>query len=592
MSEVNGSVENDQINVLNQQIKNLQSQNERLIQELATYKNRQNTLLFVAQNITNFIKTIGLRFLAGEQLYENTCRFWDSLSEWVGSGQKGQIEPATRNLVAAVLARFMKISTIGLFIAVIPTIFLVIQTVLIYQQNIYIKTQNDLLDSQNKQVTKQSSLLDKQNVLLTDQNKQIISQTDLLKEQTSQANKQNELFKEQNEKIDIQTSQVNQQNALQAFEQSSNFRTLLRLEPTNRKSKSINDSRDSQEKELFWPAPNLSVVSQITLLGERQPELIVPSLKPLLEDSEPTVVCGALIAIQKLINHDNQEIKKRARQALHPNQNWDDIGFGLKVRLKNIDLENVNFIGFDLSKSDLENTDFTGCNLQKVNLRQANMRNANLSKADLMDANLSKADLTDANLKETRLVSAKITHTRLSHINLEKANLTRIDLRNSELIRINLTNAKLEEANLTGTKFFIVNLVSANLSQANLTNAEFVTNVELENVIMRETNLSNISVFQSDFIRANLSCAIFRNAKFDDVMFKCSDLRGTDFRGARINQNKGMSPSEISDLKKALIGAECLLDEGTKLGFLPKTVELAKEPLNRCDKYDNDNDDD
>lgn len=66
--------------------------------------------------------------------------------------------------------------------------------------------------------------------------------------------------------------------------------------------------------------------------------------------------------------------------------------------------------------------------LSEVNLSDVNLSRANLSGTDLSYANLSGTDLSDADLSDTDLIGANLSYANLSGANLSRANLSGVPL--------------------------------------------------------------------------------------------------------------------------------------------------------------------
>ena len=79
---------------------------------------------------------------------------------------------------------------------------------------------------------------------------------------------------------------------------------------------------------------------------------------------------------------------------------------GVRLNLRNADLNNANLRFADLNNADLRNAD-----LNNADLRFADLNNADLSNADLRFAYLSNADLNNANLSNADLRNAITTDT-------------------------------------------------------------------------------------------------------------------------------------------------------------------------------------
>jgi uncharacterized protein YjbI with pentapeptide repeats len=179
------------------------------------------------------------------------------------------------------------------------------------------------------------------------------------------------------------------------------------------------------------------------------------------------------------------------------------------INMPNFILNNINFVGIDLSNAILTNANLTNSilsltNLNSTNLSYANLTNANLIGANLTGANLTYADLTGADLTGANLTNANLTGITLTDTTILttttlngviSGNITGIttnlptnwSLINCYLIGpdTNLTNANLTNADLSGADLSIANLTDANLTGANLSKANLI-NVTIYNTIFNK----------------------------------------------------------------------------------------------------------
>jgi uncharacterized protein YjbI with pentapeptide repeats len=94
-------------------------------------------------------------------------------------------------------------------------------------------------------------------------------------------------------------------------------------------------------------------------------------------------------------------------------------------------LEGACLRGINLSDSRIDNLSFIGANLSSAVFRNTILWQTDFSKADLNGANLSGADLFQANFSGANLSEADLSGSDLSETCFEKANLGRTILRNA-----------------------------------------------------------------------------------------------------------------------------------------------------------------
>ena len=88
-------------------------------------------------------------------------------------------------------------------------------------------------------------------------------------------------------------------------------------------------------------------------------------------------------------------------------------------QLSTLDLQQVNLLFIDLSRSDLKLANFSEANLYRANLEDSDLsgtvlQNSNLRKANFQNSNLQRASLRGADLRKADLRRALLTHARLT----------------------------------------------------------------------------------------------------------------------------------------------------------------------------------
>ncbi|AFY68797.1 pentapeptide repeat protein [Thalassoporum mexicanum PCC 7367] len=176
-----------------------------------------------------------------------------------------------------------------------------------------------------------------------------------------------------------------------------------------------------------------------------------------------------------------------------------------------------DFVGADLSGVDISHHDLSGANFSGTDLRDANLRGTNLSEANLRGIDLSGADLSGASL---------------FHVNpLKIGGMDISDFRKSvtlpDLLKIVLEHEAfandMEIQSKQSFRAIGANFVEADLKQARLPFAYF----------------SNADMSKADLRGANLNQATLHGAKFDGAQVSEAIFLGS----------KGLSQSDIEDLK-------------------------------------------
>lgn len=499
----------------------------------------------------SFLSLWALRIFAGRLLYKKSRDLWDAFSEWVRNRRAERLEPASRDFAAALLNRLLRISLLGLIVALLPTALLIAQTFLISQQNRIISAQNELLGRQFGQMEKQSGLLvtqteasqeqnrllgtqnlllgkqderlETQNLLLGNQNDFLNRQDQKLAYQNDLFDTQNDLLGEQNKRIVSQlnllreqNSKLDLQNSLIGFEQTTRFRDLLHTAPL-KINVDADAGRQASAHSERWPPPRMAAVRQIVLLGEVEPRLVVRSLLPLLEDSDTSVSSGALVATQYILRSEDARVRSAA----------------LSTALLNI-------------KAGASQLSVFG---HRVNLRGASMEQIELNAAQLSSALFGIA-------------------------NMDGILMQRADLRGAEFD----AQSSLREAVLSGS-----DLSGADMKGVNLTRAYFgftsVSDNSPRGEPMLPTNLNDADLRSAILVDASFRWACMRAAQLADAQLNGARFEGTDLRGAEAYQDGNIIIITKDFLKKS--GA--FFDENTLFGPIPAGMGLEQCPLVKVD---------
>ena len=172
--------------------------------------------------------------------------------------------------------------------------------------------------------------------------------------------------------------------------------------------------------------------------------------------------------------------------------------------LKDADLYGANLFdatlcGAALPGANLENINGVNVDMSKTNLLEAVLKDADLKLADLQGAFLWETDFTGANMISTKLIHAEEARLAI----WERANLARVDLRAFDLTNANMKGAILRGADLRNT----------NLSGTNLENAD------LYGAYLQEASIKFWTSDAADTVRSEETMTVYHK---------------TNFRGARL----------------------------------------------------------
>ncbi|HEX8672514.1 MAG TPA: pentapeptide repeat-containing protein [Longimicrobium sp.] len=111
-----------------------------------------------------FTTRVGMRTFAGSQLYSAATTGWDAWSAWLRSGTTSRAWPEaeTRDLAAALLARFTRIGLFAVLFAALPLVMVLVQVIILAHQNALINQQSELAEAARRSalVFEQTAILD------------------------------------------------------------------------------------------------------------------------------------------------------------------------------------------------------------------------------------------------------------------------------------------------------------------------------------------------------------------------------------------------------------------------------------------------
>ncbi|MGL5872769.1 MAG: pentapeptide repeat-containing protein [Xenococcaceae cyanobacterium] len=179
------------------------------------------------------------------------------------------------------------------------------------------------------------------------------------------------------------------------------------------------------------------------------------------------------------------------------------------------------------------------CNLMDINLQETNLEGSELSRSELARANLKGSNLVQADLEGANLEGADLINAHLGRVNLQGANLNNAYLEGADLIRANLANADLEGADLVRAELVRANLEGADLMRTSLEGANLVR-VNLEGADLGRANLKGANLGGANLEGANLKGANLEGADLTGAKLESANLEGTNLKGAIVpfNTNK------------------------------------------------------
>lgn len=116
-----------------------------------------------------------------------------------------------------------------------------------------------------------------------------------------------------------------------------------------------------------------------------------------------------------------------------------------------------------------------GFYLRRLEFPEAQWQNIDAEDVDLAGADLSYSDLTAANLKNANLTGTDLKKANLAGIDLEESHLLRSDLSGARLWHASIKDTNLAEANLQEADFLKATFSGVKLWQVKLENAKFLT---------------------------------------------------------------------------------------------------------------------
>ena len=211
------------------------------------------------------------------------------------------------------------------------------------------------------------------------------------------------------------------------------------------------------------------------------------------------------------------------------------------VNLSGHDLRNIDFTNTIIRGSNLSNTNLQGVDMSEMDLRGINFSNANLKDVDFTDAIFSKTiqitgeDCTDENpiinvIKNFKCISVVVENEEI-RTDFTNADLTNVKFgsdkneKNQMVYFVDFTNADLTNVDLYSVHFFGSNFTDAKLNGISGEQI-FILESDFTNSEMKNFQISDAWFQSSSFYNA-----VMRNGNFDSITFIDLDFSETDFQG-------------------------------------------------------------
>ena len=232
------------------------------------------------------------------------------------------------------------------------------------------------------------------------------------------------------------------------------------------------------------------------------------------------------------------------------------------AQLGSLELQEINFNGFDLSGATFSNTQLQNADFGDANLTGAAFVGAQLAEANLGSANLTEAQLSNGQLQNAILTGANLTGAELSGAQLMEANLTGANLTDAVLEQAQLRDANLTSANLTGANFRNAQLARVTLNDTIIAGADLGgTGISFEQLAstksfidrdLRGIRLSNADLTERDLSGQNLSGAVLDRvtlnlANLENAVLDGANVGGASFVGSNLTLQQLQQTSSWSD---------------------------------------------
>lgn len=213
----------------------------------------------------------------------------------------------------------------------------------------------------------------------------------------------------------------------------------------------------------------------------------------------------------------NIDIVRKGKEA------WNDYKSkrpNIILDLKNAELSNTDFSGYNLENVDLSGANLNGCHFRETRLTHVGLSNAVLNRSKFFNCSIRYADLSNAQLSDVEFFACALNHSGLNNTDLTKAKIKDTDFSKADLQKCNLFESVLSGLNFTNATCEYVNLSKAKLENCNFFNANF----------------SGSNLFDCYMPCANLSYADFSNADFSESFLSGTNFFHTNLKNANLTK--------------------------------------------------------
>ena len=197
--------------------------------------------------------------------------------------------------------------------------------------------------------------------------------------------------------------------------------------------------------------------------------------------------------------------REKLLQVISDHKQWlDDHEKGKRACLRDVNLENTDFTGVNLSLADLSGAFLMGAKLVETNLTGALLEGAYLSRADL-----TKANLDGAQMSQVKMIGAE----------LEQCSMRWVVMRNAVVWDSNFKGANLHAAIMTASELCDCSFDGAHLDRADMYCAN-LDNVVFTGASLRYARLhcTDLSYF-ADFTDADVTGVDLAECHLNEEMF-------------------------------------------------------------------------
>lgn len=383
------------------------------------------------QNVerVGLIGRVGLHFFLGGLLFKSLTQAWDAWSnffmgQYTSSTSRPWPEAETRNVAAALVARFIRIGVVGVMLAIVPSTLMIVQVYQIQQQNYIITEQNQLTREQFgvSYRTQLIQMIYEEQRDCSDEDKR----SDYGQDTGATARKK---YCPPSQMLRVRQEAARSLVKLYRLRDEQTILTKANLDRADFVAADFNlsDFSGSSLKEADFKLANLkstifdhALMHGASLKGVKAPKasFIAASLKD-ADLSGATFhdaifrrvdLSGAVLKDADLSGASFYKEDKPTRSDYGEHVKFSDAG----------ELGGAKFIGANLIRSIFQGKRLVNVNFDKANLTQANFIKAEIKQSSFKDADLRGVNLTGATLIEVDLTDARMDKATLRETTFKK----------------------------------------------------------------------------------------------------------------------------------------------------------------------------